>query len=223
MLRRDYFLRSIQEMAQVLARLLFRKNEEQYAEGLSEADQALQALTNKHLAEIEHLPFQDVLALFPAEAGPGRSPRLLLADILREVGDLHALESRPLTAAAFYAHAVGLYLDTLMGGQGMVSVEDLEKLDELLQLTREQGTILSPEVLRRRFFYYEQRNSWGLAEDALFEWLQSGDRAAVEEGPAFYERMAAKDDEELTRGDFSRGEIEEGKQAFHRAAGQQNP
>ena len=49
------------------------------------------------------------------------------------------------------------------------------------------------------------------AEDVLFDWLDSGDRNARENGLAFYDRLSARSDEELQRCGLPRQEIEEGR------------
>jgi hypothetical protein len=66
-------------------------------------------------------------------------------------------------------------------------------------------------VLRRLFRYLEDRALYATAEDALYEWVDREDPAAISEGIAFYERLLAKSDAELAQGNLPRAEVEEGR------------
>src|SRR5207245_11050876 len=58
--------------------------------------------------------------------------------------------------------------------------------------------------------YYETRGMLDKAEDALFDWLDTSDPEAPNSGLAFYERLSAKNDQDLERGGLPRDEVEEG-------------
>jgi hypothetical protein len=58
--------------------------------------------------------------------------------------------------------------------------------------------------------YFEARGQFALAEDALYEWLETGNADAPAEGLLFYERLASLSDDSLANGGFSRPEVEQG-------------
>ena len=66
-------------------------------------------------------------------------------------------------------------------------------------------------VLRRLFAYLEDRGLYATAEDALYEWLDQDEAAAIPEGIAFYDRLSKKTDADLERGNLPRTEIDEGR------------
>jgi hypothetical protein len=66
--------------------------------------------------------------------------------------------------------------------------------------------------------YYEARGMLDRAEDVLYEWLDTKDPAAPEEGLAFYGRLCTKSDDDLTSGGLSRDEVEQGRAEWLRVS-----
>ena len=73
---------------------------------------------------------------------------------------------------------------------------------------------LPPGPAYRLFRYLERQRRFGKAEDALFRLKDSGYPEAAREGREFYRRLADLGDEELSRGNLPRAELEEGRRQF---------
>lgn len=207
-------MRMVQEFAQVLARVLSLKQKADYGQALSEIYRALKKFEDIDPAHSGELSLEDWIALCREETGAAEQNYVALADLLKEQGELYALEDKIDDSQQSRALALGLYLETLQ--VGIVSVDLLEKVEHLIKQTQ-QGR-LPPGILRRMLGYLETRGRYAKAEDALFAWLETSDPVAVTAGAAFYERLIAKSDDELSAGDLPRDEVAEGKNEFQRKA-----
>jgi hypothetical protein len=209
MIRRDYFLRMVQEMAQVLARAVLLKHRHEYDQALKEINDALRSLREENDPSDNDASLEDWIALCKKHEDAAAGLMTAVADLVKEQGDLFALRQQAADSHRASALSLGLFLEALVTGSTFVSAELLARVEELIARTR--SAALPSGVLRRLVTYYELRGNLAKAEDALFDWLESGDAAAGKEGLAFYQRQLQKNDGELEQGDLPRAEVEEGQ------------
>jgi hypothetical protein len=207
MIRRDYFMRMAQELMQTLQRATFLKDRQQYDRALDEIDRALASFWDLTPQQTQNLSLEDWIALCISEEGGVGEKLTALADLFLAHGELRDLLQQTQPAQHSYAIALGLYLETLRGS--LVSMDLIAKTDHLIELTRQAAR--PPAVLHRMLCYFEARGMFAQAEDILFQWLETNDAEAKPAGLDFYERLLAKPDEELTRGDLPRPEIEQAR------------
>lgn len=212
MIRRDYILRMVAEMAQVLARVISLKNRQEYEQALREIDAALRELRDGNTDPPHELSLADWIALCRKHEQAASGLMIAVADLLKEQGDVLAAQEKPDGSARPRALALGLFLEALLNGETFVTAELLAKVEELFSQTR--ATLSDPEVWRRLVSYFEARGRFGQAEDALFAWLATGDPAALTAGLAFYQRLSEENDDVLERGDLPRAELEQGRREF---------
>ena len=209
MIRRDYFLRVVQEMTQTLARVLFLKQREEYSQAMQEIGAALRKLRDAPADDAKELSLEEWLELCRRHEDAASGLVIGLADLLREQGELFALKSRDAEAHHVRAVALGLYLEALLHGETFISEELLLKVEGLIDDCDAQP---KPAALWERLLgYYEAKGGFGAAEDVLFDWRDSGESGASEAGEAFYERLRSKSDAELEQGGLPRAEVEEGR------------
>ena len=194
----------------MLARVVFLKQRQEYAQALLELDRALAKFLDVGPGEKPDLSLEEWIEQCRAEEGGLGQKLVALADLFNEQGDIHALQSAAKEAQRSDALALGLYLEALNGQLVPVSVDLLGKVENLIELLAEAR--LPAEVLQRLLRYYEARGRLAQAEDVLFDWLDTGDPTACEGGLAFYDRLAAWSDAELARGNLPRAEVEQGRQ-----------
>lgn len=216
MIRRDYFLRLVAEMAQVLARVLSLKGRKEYDEALREVDRALRELRDVNADPAGEMSLEQWIALCRKHEQAASGLMVTVADLLKEQGDVLALQNRPADSQRPRALALGLFLEALLVCETFVSAELLGKVDDLLDSTRERT--IESGVRRRLVSYFVARGRFARAEDALFAWLESGDATAKTEGMAFYKQLLVLSDAELERGDLPRAEVEQGRREFIEAA-----
>ncbi len=206
MIRRDYFLRMVQELVQALQRATFLKQRQDYDAALQEIDRTLARFWDLSPDQLRQLTLDHWINLSWQEGGNVGEKLVALADLFHEQGDLYVLKQFPKEAGHSYCMALGLFLETLR--TSMVSVDLLQKTGALIEQTRDAQR--PPALMRMLVGYFEARGHYALAEDTLFSWLETRDAQAVSEGLKLYERLLEKSDAELTAGGLPRPEVEEG-------------
>jgi len=219
MIRRDYFMRMVQEITQALTRIVFLRKAQDFPQALQEIERVLSKFWNLAPEQIKSLSLEEWIDLCRREEGPMGEKLIALADLLKEQDELCQAEAEAPGSAPpskmkaesrrSAAIALGLYLEAVSSADTIISVDLLSKIEQLIERT--QGFRVPPEVLKRLLGYYEARGMLDKAEDALFDWLDTGDPNAPEGGLAFYERLSQKSDQELERSRLPRAEIEEGR------------
>jgi hypothetical protein len=217
MIRRDYILRMVAEMAQVLARVTSLKSRQEYEQALKEINAGLRELRDGNGDEASELSLTDWIALCRKHEHAASGLMIAAADLLKELGDVLAAQDNRDGSAKSRVLALGLYLEGLLNGETFVTAELLGKIEELFEQVR--STLSDSEVWRRLFRYFEARGRLARAEDALFAWLTAGGSAAMTEGLSFYQRLDQQNDTILEQGDLPRAELEQGRREFE-AAGQ---
>jgi len=210
MIRRDFVLRSIQQMVQTLARILHLKDRREYEQALREVGQAL-----REFAEIEPgkpcaRSLEEWIALCRKHPESAGGVMLAVADLLIEQGNLFSTRGQPAEAAEAWQLALGLLIEALLKEECFVTAQLVAKVETLIGQCK--GNSLSPAVLRRLVSYFEVRGHFARAENALYEWLETGDADAAAAGRDFYERLSAMSDEALSSGGLSRAEAVQGAQ-----------
>ncbi|HXI51910.1 MAG TPA: DUF6483 family protein [Candidatus Saccharimonadales bacterium] len=210
MIRRDYIMRMVQEMVQLLSRVLFLKSRQEYDQALREIHVGLRKLREEESGKEEDagLSLDDWIALCRKHEHVAAGLMVAVADLLAQEGELLARKGQHAAGQRSLALALGLTVEALLNGETFVSAEALAKVDRLLEATREAA--YSPSVYRRLVNYFAARGRFGKAEDVLFKWLDSGDGEARAAGEEFYEQLFKLDDAILARGNLPRAEAEEG-------------
>jgi hypothetical protein len=208
MIRQDYILRLVMELTQVLLRAVSLRHREEYEQALREVDEALGQLGDGSKTPPDALKLDDWIAVCERHE-QAMGLMVVVGDLLRERGDLLALRHQPEASLQTRLLALGLLVEALLTGRTLVSAELLDKVEALWEQTR--GAPQPVALTRRLFSYFEARGQFGRAEDALFEWMESGAPGVVPAGLAFYDRLLALGDIELERGNLPRPEVEGGK------------
>jgi hypothetical protein len=219
MLKHDYILRLIEQIARVFARLLQRvSGDPQQALG-DELDRALQDLSGLSLDLVATLSLDGLLEMLRADGEPDVPRTLAVAELLY----LHALvrERQGDESGAFgvRVRALTLYLETLIAFRHERLAAAAGRADELMEALRQHD--LPDATSRRLFRYLEVTGRLAEAEDVLFEMIErgSGGDRLVAEGIAFYERLLECDDAFLDSGNLPRDEIIEGLDELRQGGG----
>ena len=212
MIRRDYFLRMIEEFVRVLARITSLKKDQQWSEAGQVMDQEFQRLIGLSTQTIIRLSETELLARL-AQDGPTHTVQnkaLMLATLLKEAGDLAAERGQSDESRECWLKALHLLLDVLGRGDVHECPEFVPKIETLAVELEEMGLpVRTPALLMR---HYERTGEFDKAEDALFAILESDptNGATLEFGFAFYERLRGQTDPALVAGNLPRNEVETG-------------
>ena len=212
MIRRDYILRLVQEMVQLLARVVFLKSRHEYEEALREINLALSQLAGR--GGDQPVPsVDDWLELCRRHEATASGLTNATAELLREQGEILATPGNPAASLRSRTAALALFLESVLEGRTFVTEELLEKIERLVMETADAPR--PGAVWLRLLRYFEARTRFGLAEDALFGWVaDGGGEAARGEGAAFYDRRMAEDDATLAKGGLPRQEVVQGRAQF---------
>jgi hypothetical protein len=208
MIRRDFVLRSIQQMAQVLARVLHLKDRQEYQQALNEAGRALREFGESESGRPPARSLEDWIALCRKCPDSAAGLMLGVADLLVQQGELFQRHDRAPEATEARQLALGLSIEALLREGCFVTTQLVDKVETLIGQCG--GERLPAALLRRLAGYFEARGRFASAEDALYDWLDTGDADAPCEGRLFYERLATLDDATLMDGGLSRAEVCQG-------------
>ena len=212
MIRRDYILRMVQEMAQVLARVISLKHRQEYAQALREISDALRNLREGKGEPQANSELEDWIELCQKHGAAASGLMVAVANLLKEQGDMQRLQNDLAGGHRSHTLALGLMLEALLNGETFVSAELLETVERLIHEVCD--SLADGGVWWRLVRYFEARGRYAQAEDALFRWRETSDPAAIDQGLAFYGRLLTKSDEELAGGNLPRSEVEQGRREF---------
>ena len=208
MIRRDFDLRSIHQLAQALAQVLHLKDRQEYEQASIEVARALREFEQSASGQPPVRELEEWITLCRKHPESAGSVMLAVADLLAEQDTLFARDGKIVESTRSRHLALGLLMEALLTEECFVTVQLVAKVDGLIENCA--GSSLPPEVLRRLVRYYEVRGHFAKAEDALYLWLECADPAAAAAGRLLYERLEAMPDTALTAGEISRDEVRQG-------------
>ena len=206
MLQRDYLMKMTQMLATVLTKVLFNKEKKNYIEAEKEIESAAKTIVGLDLNLIKILNVEDVLKLMKtSDVYAGRC--LISAELLKEYGDILGEKERINESMDIYIKSLWLYLETILTKELPEPEVYYDRINFLIKnlTTPETDTDLKLKI----FQYFEFSGQYSKAEDVLFELMDSDTEGIKDKALKFYERLQKKTDEELGKGNFSHGEVEE--------------
>ena len=205
MITRDYFLRMIQQLAEVLARVLKLSEVKRFDEALEEIQLSSKQLLGMDLRLLTTLSDSEFIRLLSVGDRFDVEKCVVVAELLRLAGEVKSVEGDEAEQYHCTVTSLSLFLELLLRESETLPKEYFDKIELLI------GDVsvydLTGELQQKLFRYYEAVGRYDAAENILFD-LVEHDRTFVAEGVRFYERLRAKRDEELEKGNLPRDEIE---------------
>lgn len=206
MLRRDYLMRMIEDMAGMIGKVFNLKQQRKTIEALWELDEWYQKQFRLNSSLLDSLSAKDIVELFRngdiLEADQLQS----LARMMKEEGEVYLLSGLD-EGIIRHMKALHLYLAAYLNGADRKLWNIDDEIRELLGLL--QGYRLSNDTEHLLFQYEEGQGRFDLAENALFRLLRS-DGITPLEAASFYERLLQLDSNELEQGGLPLVEVREG-------------
>ena len=212
MIRRDYILRMIEELAEALARIRSLKHGRRWAEAGDELDAEFKKLVGDGAQAVAQLSETELLARV-MQGGPThlvRDKTLMLSTLLTEAGDVAAAEGREDESRECYLKALHLLLDVLARNEAFECPGFVPKVETLVAALQSAPLPVRSAAMLMR--HYERAGEFAKAEDALFAMLDAepDNQAIVEFGITFYERLRSQSDAALNAANLPRAEVEDG-------------
>ncbi len=215
MIRRDYILRMIEEFFRTLAKLKEQKEQQQWEEAELTLEEEAKRLTGLDIEMLITLSDTELMArlLQMGEIHAHRERSLMLARVLIEwagVREAEGGEAEAETARLIRLKALHLMLHTAMRSEGWEWPEFVPAIDIVSErLGREALPLQTHGLLMQHF---ERSEQFAKAEDSLFaaQDLAPFSPELRQIGISFYQRLLAKADAALERGNLPRPEVEAG-------------
>jgi hypothetical protein len=116
MFRDDYIVRTIQQAAAVLARILGLNDSERYAEALQQVDAALQQFVGLNLGLVSGLSAPDLIEFARVGETLDVGKLVVLGELLYAEGEIHRAQGLPTDAWGCYVRALEVLLEVAETG-----------------------------------------------------------------------------------------------------------
>ena len=212
MLYRDYFMRLVQELAVVIARVLFLKEQKKYDDALDLIRQNAKTLAGFDLDMVRHFSEEDLLRLFNLDDSANVGKFIALAVLLKEEGSVFDGKGDEGSAYESYTKSLVLYCEALK----FTDIVDLNTyrnaVDEIIDYIISYK--LSEPVILRLIKYYDMAGKFSKAEDLIFENLDKENILTA--GISFFKKLLLKKDDEIEAGELTREEAERSLEELNR-------
>ena len=212
MLRRDYFLRIIEEFIQALARMRSLKSEQSWQQLDEMVEAEFHRLAGTSREELLALDETELLAkIIRNDSGQAVKEKVLfLATLLKEAGDSETARNNPEKARTMYLKGLHLLIGVLLRNEAFEVPLFVPKVEEFVAALADAALPSETEALLMQ--HYERTGQFGRAEDALYSLMEllPAEPKVIQFGMSFYQRIAAFPDSTLAEGNLPRKEVETG-------------
>jgi len=210
MYRRDYIMRQIEFMVEVMQQLSGLAAEKRYQAAMTVIDESLEELFGLNGTLVTRLFGREPLGqlTFGEEADLSQAKLIAAAALLQEAGDIQAEQGAENDSFTAYASALELLLTALLNHDG----EPLpEYAPDVVELTAVLAPFhLPPHLNQLLLRYYHKTGQYDEAENVLFDALEETpeDEATIKMGITFYQLILKESDAQLEAGNLPRDEAE---------------
>jgi tetratricopeptide (TPR) repeat protein len=210
MYRRDYIMRQIEFMVEVMQQLSGLAAEKRYQAAMTVIDESLEELFGLNGTLLTRLFGREPLSqlTFGEEADLSQAKLIAAAALLQEAGDIQAEQGAEDDSFTAYASALELLLTALLSHDG----EPLpEYAPDVVELTAVLAPFHLPLHLNQLLLrYYHKTGQYDEAENVLFDALEETpeDEATIKMGITFYQLILKESDAQLEAGNLPRDEAE---------------
>ena len=129
MLTEDFIMRMINQVLAVFLKALGLKKTGHFSEALQAFDQAVESLIGLRAGLVKQLDDHQLLALLTFQDKLDVDRLLLLADIFREQGEVHALQEQPENSQFAAQRSLRLYLEAALAAEVNLTLELVQKIE----------------------------------------------------------------------------------------------
>jgi hypothetical protein len=202
--QRDYLMRQIEQAARVVAVILKKALGGDPDEALGMFDEAYQPLLGISARVASTLTDEQLVSLLTSGSSPDIRRVAAALNVVKAEADVHALRGEQKAAASRYRRALSLAGYVAGHSDGLLEDEQTTDLVE-----RVEGLELSAEQRLSLARVLETLGRYADAEDVLFEVIDDkpDEAGPIDAGILFYQRLLARDDNELEAGNLPREEV----------------
>jgi len=216
MFQKDFILKMIEQIFQLLAHITGLKKGGQYEEALEMTNEALAKYFDIEPEIFAQLSEEELHDKLLNDNTLNMEQWRAIAHLLSEKADLEILIGDPDKGYAIRSKALFILLHLVKMPQGTLALDTFQKIERLIHGLEDYTPAFITQV--KIFDYCERQQLLAKAEDVLFHLLeQTTDREEIRKvGLQFYESILQLSDEVLEAGNLPRSEAEHGLQEFQR-------
>lgn len=207
MLRRDYLVRMIEEMTEMIGKVFGLKQERKFIEALWEIDDLYKRQFRLNSNLLRALSARDITEMFRSGGEIEADKLQSLAYLLKEEASIYYAMGQHNEGIICFMKSLHLYLTAAMNGADRSLWNLNEEFKELLLHLKGYRLPTDTERLLFRFEEYEGR--FDQAENVLFRLLHD-EAIPLDEGIAFYDRLLVLEPQILEQGGLPLSEVMEG-------------
>jgi len=207
MIERDYFMRMINILRQMIARILFLKNEKDFPKALLDIQTTGKTLLGIDGEMARRLSPSQIMQLFGSDLTVAVPKSYVAAILFKEEADVRALMREEEEPTRLYLRSLTLLLDVYEWAKEPIEPDHPKIIDEVLGKLKD--FVLPVDLLEKLFRFREVRGEYDKAENVLYDIFEVKPAFKVQ-GILFYKRLLEKKDEELEKGGLPRTEVQEG-------------
>ena len=212
MVQSDYIMRMIEQLAQVLAQIAFKKQERLWNDAEHEIREGCEKLLGLSYDVLKLVGIEELVLLIGENGRIEPVKGFILASLLFEEADLQEKKDDHGPLKTLYLKAATFYMEVHKTQRVEFTSRCEKKMKFILE--RLKGEIFPVEFRVRLFEYCELSRDYAMAENLLFVLAEEKVDSILEKGLLFYNHLLEKTDDELRWGNLSLQEAREGKQEF---------
>jgi tetratricopeptide (TPR) repeat protein len=189
-----------------IARLTNLKTAGLYQEAHQEIDNRLEEIIGLKSDQLQHLGDAFIIDLLTVNEFLDVERLWYVAELIQAEGEIKITQGRLSEGQENQTRALGFFIEVAFAaGENLPQIH--ERIDSLFDRLHEK---VPEEILFSLYDYYDQRGDYARALSALNQALviSRDNPDLVLEKKAYLQRLSQKTDEELERGDLTRGQIE---------------
>ncbi|MUT68458.1 DUF6483 family protein [Paenibacillus sp. NEAU-GSW1] len=206
MFQRDYFLRVIEQMTDIVGQIMQLKREMKHQEALIVIDELLDKKFGLSGKLIRSLSDKDLIGVMTTNGVVETDNIQAIAILLKQEAELFDDLGNEDASFYHYLRSLHLFMRLSLLGAPPTIVNPALEAGELLERLRPFE--LPAETKQLQAEWHEGEGQFDQAENVLHELLEDG-VIPLEEAVGFYRRLLLHDDESLEKGGLSREELEQ--------------
>lgn len=210
MIKKDYILQIIEEIANFLKDINRLLNDEKIEDAETYTDEVMQKFLGLSADTIKILPYEQLISFMRMDREIGNEKCIVLGVLLTKKGDIAELKNDFDESYNYYLKALNILTEVFDKDEDERLKEHFSKIDYLID--KLQKYEFSNELNDKIIKYYEFSGKYDKAEDMIYDSLgeNNWDKTLIIEGINFYERLLNKKENELVKGNLPIDEVKQG-------------
>lgn len=215
MIRQDYIMRMIEQLARVLAKVFFNKQQGNYKEAVENIENAFNTLIGFNYKMISVMSIEDIISLLSMSKESASVKCIITAKLFKERTEIKELSNNNQEEIAEgYQKSLILFIEGLINDEDPSANEFSGYYSDIEIVIKKIGNNLPIDLRFKLFKYYELTGNYAKAEDELFRLKDLQYENIEQEGIRFYNELEKLSDAKLKEGNFSKEEVFQGMMEF---------